>query len=83
MTKSEDSLDKLGQRIEQATGVPLSATSRQERIDITKIALKEAIKEWMDERIKEVGRWSLRGIALATFGALIYFVLTHTGWNRP
>lgn len=49
---------------------------------MTKIALKEAIKEWMDERLRDLGRWSLRGIALAAFGALVYFVLTHSGWSR-
>lgn len=77
---SKQSLDSLGRRIEEATDT--ASTSRQERIDITKIAIKEAIKEWMDERVRDVGRWSLRGLAAAAFAALVYFILTHTGWSR-
>lgn len=71
-------MESLGERIESVT----EATGRQERIEITKIALKEAIREWLDERLREVGRWSLRGIFAAAFAALVYFILTHTGWSR-
>jgi hypothetical protein len=40
------------------------------------------IREWLDERTKAVGKWSIRGIGLAAFAALIYFILTHSGWTR-
>lgn len=75
-------IDELGQYIEEAAGVSLDETSRRERIEITKIALREVIKEWLDERTRAVGRWSIRGIGLAAFAALVYFILTHSGWTR-
>lgn len=79
----EAPLDQLGKSIEEASGVDAGATGRQERIDITKEALRQVIKEWLDERYRDVGRWSLRGILLLGFAALAYFILTHTGWSRP
>lgn len=75
-------IDQLGQHIEEAAGVSLDDTSRRERIDITKTALREVIREWLDERTRQVGKWSLRGIALLAFAALTYFILTHTGWSK-
>jgi hypothetical protein len=75
-------IDELGQYIEESHGVSLDETGRRERIDITKTALREVIREWLDERTKAVGKWSIRGIGLAAFAALIYFILTHSGWTR-
>ncbi len=77
MTKAVES---LGESIETAAGLDPAEASRRERIEITKTALREVIKEWLDERLKDVGRWSVRGISLAIFAALIYFILTHSGW---
>lgn len=47
-----------------------------------KAALKEAIKEWMDEKFAEFGKWSFRGIFIAALGALTYFILTTNGWIK-
>jgi hypothetical protein len=47
-----------------------------------KAALKEAIKEWMDEKVLLLGKWSLRTIASAAVFALAYFILTMNGWHK-
>lgn len=76
------SLDDLGARIEAAADIDPASTGRQQRKDIVKEALREVIKEWLDEQLVAVGKWSLRGIGLAAFAALVYFILTHTGWTQ-
>lgn len=48
----------------------------------TKEALKEALKEWLDAKYLEVGKWTVRTIATATFGALMYLFLTINGWHK-
>ena len=44
--------------------------------DLIKAAMKEAIKEWMNEKFQEFGQWSFYGILVAFFGALVYIVLS-------
>lgn len=75
-------VDQLNQRIQEANGVSNDDLSRRERIDITKTALREVINEWLDDRWKQVGKWTVRGIAVAAFSALIYFILTGGGWSH-
>lgn len=47
-----------------------------------KQAVKEAIREWLDERFSEFGKWSFHGMAAAAVVALVYFILTLNGWHR-
>lgn len=54
-----------------------------EHSEETKAALKEALKEWLDEKFAALGRWSLGGIAALAFAALIYFILRSNGWHHP
>jgi hypothetical protein len=75
-------VENLGEQIEHATGMDAATTGRRERIEITKTAIREVMNEWLDDRLREVGKWSLRGIALAGFVALTYFILTHSGWRH-
>lgn len=49
--------------------------------DDMKSALKEALKEWLDEKCAEFGRWTLRWLFAASFAALIYFILKTNGWS--
>jgi hypothetical protein len=65
------------------TAMSLGATSRTERKAMIKEAMREAAKEWLDERYREVGKWSVRGIAAAAFAALAYFIATHGGFVKP
>lgn len=48
-----------------------------------KEALKEALKEWLDEQFATFGRWSFRALAVAAIGALVYFILQMNGWHPP
>ena len=50
---------------------------------IVKDALKEGLKEWMDEKFTAVGKWTVRAALIVAFGGLVYFVLTLSGWHGP
>jgi F0F1-type ATP synthase membrane subunit a len=47
-----------------------------------KQALKEALKEWMDEKFATVGKWSTGAVVTALIGMLVYFLLLSNGWQR-
>lgn len=52
----------------------MSSDSRLEQ----KEALKEALKEWLDEKFAQLGKWSLRTIAAVVFAIIVYyFIQTH------
>lgn len=54
-------------------------TSRDERKEI----VKEAISEWLDDKLLNFGRWSARGLAVTIFSALAYFFLsTWPTWHK-
>jgi len=44
---------------------------------------REAINEWINDKFKEFGKWSLKGLAALAFGVLIYFALVQHGWTPP
>lgn len=44
--------------------------------------IKQALKEWLDEKFSEFGKWSLGAIAAAGLVALTYFILKMDGWHR-
>ncbi len=56
----------------------LSELSRTE----LKIIVKAAIKEWLDEQTLKFGKWSMRWIAMAALGTLVYFILSAQGWHK-
>lgn len=47
-----------------------------------KEALKEAIKEWLDDKILQFGKWSLGALASAGLFALVYFILSINGFHK-
>lgn len=47
-----------------------------------KKAMKEALKEWLDEKYMSLGKWSMSAFAAAVLGALIYFILWSNGWKK-
>lgn len=47
-----------------------------------KMAVKEALKEWLDEKFSQFGKWSLAGLGATGLAALVYFILTVQGWHR-
>lgn len=48
----------------------------------TKDALKEALKEWLDEKFAMFGKWSLSAIGAATLGLITYLLLIANGWHK-
>jgi hypothetical protein len=50
--------------------------------DQVKAALKEAFREWLDDRYAEVGKWTVGAAAVAVFGGLTWLVMTAAGWHR-
>jgi hypothetical protein len=60
--------------------MPTDGSDEQRRI--FKEALKEAIKEWLDEQFTHFGKWSMSGIAALALAALLYFILTNQGWQK-
>jgi hypothetical protein len=48
-----------------------------------KAAMKEAIKEWMDDQFASFGRWSIMALLAVIIGAAVWVVLTSKGWKPP
>ena len=49
---------------------------------VIKIAIKEAVLEWMDEQYKRFGKWSFYALAATAIGALTYMILMLLGFKR-
>lgn len=52
----------------------------EEQKELHKQAIKEAISEWLDQRYKDVGRWTLKGIMAASLAVLFYLYAAAHGW---
>ncbi|UOF83103.1 fmrfamide related peptide family [Caudoviricetes sp.] len=50
--------------------------------EVIKSALKDGIKEWMDEKFMRFGKWTVGALAAAIFSAMIYFMLLSQGWYK-
>lgn len=48
-----------------------------------KAAVKDALKEWLDEKFAMFGRWGLGSLAALGLAAVVYFILWAYGWRRP
>lgn len=48
-----------------------------------KAAVKEALKEWLNERAAVVGWWSISMLAAAALAALVWLILAAHGWRVP
>ena len=53
-------------------------TGREERKEI----VKEAISEWLDDKFKLLGRWTLGGLMASTVALIGYLVLWSNGWHK-
>jgi len=47
-----------------------------------KEAVKEAIKEWMNEQFATFGRYTFWGVMAAAFAGLVYLALIGAGWHK-
>jgi hypothetical protein len=68
----------------QATGedYPLPTQSEMWRRNL-KSAMKEAVKEWLDDQFATFGRWSLTALLAVLVAAAVWLVLTAKGWKPP
>ncbi|MES2148582.1 MAG: hypothetical protein V4508_02205 [Pseudomonadota bacterium] len=47
-----------------------------------KEAMKEAIREWLDDAFAEFGKWTLKGLAAAALCGLFWLALVSAGWHK-
>lgn len=57
--------------------------THEEHKELIKAAFKEAAQDWMNEKFRQFGRWSLATIGAAGIIALTYFILVINGWKAP
>ncbi len=50
--------------------------------DEMKLALKEGLKEWLDAKFAELGKWTMGTITAAALGVLVYVLLKIDGWHK-
>jgi len=60
----------------------LRALEHTEHATIPKEVVKEALKEWLDEKFILVGKWTVTSIMALALAALVYFMLTYHGWKH-
>jgi hypothetical protein len=46
-----------------------------------KALIKEALKEWLDEKFLAFSKWSFKGLAATVFVAVLVWLVNH-GWIR-
>lgn len=51
--------------------------------ELQKQAIKEAIREWLDEQFATLGRWTFHGLLAAAFAGAVYLALKGMGWSKP
>lgn len=51
--------------------------------DEMKNVFKEGLKEWLDEKFAQFGKWSAVGIACMILVVMTYFALKFAGWSPP
>lgn len=42
-----------------------------------KEVIKEAFKEWLDEKFAEFGKWTLKSLAAIVFGIIVVYAVNH------
>lgn len=47
-----------------------------------KRALKEGLKEWLDEQFATLGKWTVGGLLAAALVGLVYLALIGAGWHK-
>lgn len=57
--------------------------SPEEHKRLIKEAFKEAAADWMSEKFRQFGKWSLGALGAAGIVALTYFILLLNGWKAP
>lgn len=50
--------------------------------DAFKEAVKEVLREWLDEKYAAFGKWSLHGILAMLLAGAVYLFLISNGWHK-
>lgn len=50
--------------------------------DEQKEAVKEALKEWLNDQFAAFGKWTFNGLLAAALVGLVYLALTGAGWHK-
>lgn len=50
---------------------------------VIKEALQGALKDWLDSKFIQFGKWSLAGVAAMTFAMVVWFFFFSHGWRLP
>jgi len=50
--------------------------------DDIKEALKEAIREWLDEKYAAFGKWSFHGLGAMVLCGIVYLAMISNGWHK-
>lgn len=51
--------------------------------DEMKNVFKEALKEWLDSKFSQFGKWSLAGVGCMVLVVMTYLFLKFAGWSPP
>lgn len=46
-------------------------------------AVKDGLKEWLDEKFATVGKWTMRGLVSMLLAVIVYLFLRQSGWTPP
>jgi hypothetical protein len=71
--------------MQQEEKTVLDRLNALEKIDherIYKEAVREALKEWLDEKFTTVGKWTVNSFFAVLLAAAVYFVLAYNGWKH-
>lgn len=50
--------------------------------DVLKAALKEGLREWLDEKFMLFGKWSAGGLLAAVLAGAVYLAMIGAGWHK-
>ena len=59
------------------------SAEEKERRDEMRETMKEALREWLDAKFADFGKWSAIGIACMFLAVVTYFALKFAGWAPP
>lgn len=48
----------------------------------TKRVIKEAMREWLDEKYSAFGKWTLHGVLAASLAGLVVIIFWSQGWHK-
>lgn len=60
-----------------------SVNDQDKERQIVKGIVKEAIKEWLDEKFAQFGKWTLTGILASSLALLAYLLVRFGGFQKP